>query len=69
MTNAGAAVQRMSNRWTNEGTGTTFSAGVAIHRPEQCAIDTLHLADLAIYEAKRTGRDRVVVSSVEMPTP
>lgn len=40
----------------------TISVGVAAVHPEQLDVDdTLRRADLALYEAKRRGRDRVVV--------
>jgi diguanylate cyclase (GGDEF)-like protein len=42
--------------------GLTISIGVAAVHPEQPDVDdTLRRADLALYEAKRRGRDRVVV--------
>jgi diguanylate cyclase (GGDEF)-like protein len=37
--------------------GRTVSVGVALRAPHESAADTLHRADLALYEAKRTGRD------------
>ncbi|MBB2960989.1 GGDEF domain-containing protein [Methylobacterium sp. R2-1] len=41
----------------------TISAGVAQYRPGETARDVIERADRALYEAKRTGRDRVC------PTP
>lgn len=40
----------------------TFSAGVARHRPDESVDALLARADAALYEAKRTGRDRCVVA-------
>jgi diguanylate cyclase (GGDEF)-like protein len=37
--------------------GRTVSVGVALRAPHESASDTLHRADVALYEAKRTGRD------------
>ncbi|WP_305804474.1 sensor domain-containing diguanylate cyclase [Stenotrophomonas sp. YIM B06876] len=40
----------------------SISVGVAVHRRGDSAGQTLHRADLALYEAKRQGRDRVVLA-------
>ncbi len=40
----------------------TFSAGVAQHRRGETPDELLERADIALYEAKRTGRDRHVVA-------
>jgi diguanylate cyclase (GGDEF)-like protein len=37
--------------------GRTVSVGVALRGPDESATETLHRADVALYEAKRTGRD------------
>jgi diguanylate cyclase (GGDEF)-like protein len=42
--------------------GRTISVGVALQAPNELAAETLHRADLALYEAKRTGRDGVRVA-------
>jgi diguanylate cyclase len=44
----------------NERVLITFSAGVAERRPEEDADLTLKRADMALYEAKHSGRNRVV---------
>jgi diguanylate cyclase (GGDEF)-like protein len=38
----------------------TFSAGLAVHDPTEDFHETLERADRALYEAKRSGRDRCV---------
>lgn len=43
--------------------GRTVSVGVALRAPEESATETLHRADVALYEAKRTGRDAARVAS------
>ena len=52
------AVQRLCSGWRRRGPRTTFSAGVAVHRSGETAAATLARADAALYQAKRTGRDR-----------
>ncbi|GAA5197104.1 hypothetical protein GCM10023322_67630 [Rugosimonospora acidiphila] len=44
--------------------GRTISVGVALQSADESPADTLHRADVALYEAKRTGRDSVRVASV-----
>ena len=43
-------------------THATFSAGVAEHLPHEAVISLLQRADAALYEAKRTGRNRVLAA-------
>lgn len=44
----------------NERVLITFSAGVTELRPEESGEEAIHRADLAMYQAKRTGKNRVV---------
>ena len=48
----------------HEGVVTTLSAGVAEHRPGETLRELMRRADLALYSAKREGRDRVCVAPV-----
>jgi diguanylate cyclase (GGDEF)-like protein len=50
-------VERLGATWRATDLSTTFSAGVACHRLGAVA-ETLARADAALYEAKRSGRDR-----------
>lgn len=46
----------------------TVSIGIAMLRPQDVDLEAiLHKADLALYEAKRNGRNRVELSKEEMP--
>ncbi len=47
----------------------TASFGVAQLRSKQGADQLLYQADMALYQAKNSGRDRVVVASDDMETP
>ena len=50
---------RLRERWLSLDPLTTFSAGVAVHRPGLDSWQTLTEADEALYRAKDLGRDRV----------
>lgn len=54
-------VRRMSGEWPKAPMSTTFSAGVAVYRNGQSSAEVLQQADAALYEAKRQGRDRIVL--------
>ena len=47
----------------------TASYGVAQLRPDEGLFDLLRRADAALYEAKKTGRDRICVAEAEHPLP
>ena len=47
----------------NEKVLITFSAGVALRLPNETQADLVKRADRAMYEAKKTGKNRVVVAS------
>jgi diguanylate cyclase len=46
----------------NEKVLITFSAGVALRRPNEEQTDLVKRADKAMYTAKQTGKNRVVVA-------
>lgn len=55
--------RRLVKRETGEDIGqVTVSAGVAAHRAGESAAALMERADGALYEAKRTGRDRIVAA-------
>lgn len=58
---ADAALHRLRTEWAAVTPLTTFSAGVAQIGPDEAARVAFDRADAALYEAKRTGRDRHVV--------
>lgn len=48
--------------WGKQQLLVTFSAGVATHASEETIEGLIHRADQALYEAKRVGKDRVIVA-------
>jgi diguanylate cyclase (GGDEF)-like protein len=50
---------RICEQWRRTAPRTTVSIGVTVHDTDEAATETLARADEALYEAKRTGRDRV----------
>lgn len=46
--------------------GVTFSAGIANHRPSESPEQTVSRADAALYDAKRSGRNRIVTHTLEI---
>lgn len=49
--------------WAEEGTGVTFSAGIALLTPGTPAASALAAADIALYRAKQAGRDRFRIAT------
>ena len=49
--------------WGNQQLLVTFSAGVAMRAPGEAQLALIDRADRALYEAKRVGKDRVIVAS------
>lgn len=56
-------IDRLREDWNATLPPTTFSAGIAVHRAGRAPGATLRLADSALYEAKRAGRDCVISDS------
>ncbi len=48
--------------WGKQQLLVTFSAGVATRAPDEAIEALIHRADQALYEAKRVGKDRVIVA-------
>lgn len=59
---AESTVERLAQGWRELDPVTSFSAGVAVHCDGEDAAATLARADGAMYEAKRKGRNRVVMA-------
>ena len=59
---AGPTIDRLAQGWRDLDPVTSFSAGVAIHFDGEEAAETLARADAAMYDAKRAGRNRVVLA-------
>ncbi|MBI3222650.1 MAG: GGDEF domain-containing protein [Nitrosomonadales bacterium] len=66
---AASAIERLQRELTkrfflheNERVLVTFSAGVALRAPEEPQEDVIGRADRAMYKAKKTGKNRVIVA-------
>ena len=61
MSEAAAVVaDHLLSTWRTREPRATFSAGVAVHAAGAAPTDTLRRADLALYDAKHAGRNRVL---------
>jgi len=58
-----AVIDRLRRAWDGSDPVTTFSAGVAVHDFGASPLDTLGLADGAMYLAKNNGRNRTETSA------
>jgi diguanylate cyclase (GGDEF)-like protein len=56
-------LERIHALWQGQKRPATFSAGIAVHRDDDHFEATVARADGALYEAKRSGRDRVLPDS------
>ena len=65
---AASILRRVARSWRATNPATTFSAGLAQHHGGDVT-DALVRADVALYEAKRTGRDRCVTYTSELAAP
>jgi diguanylate cyclase (GGDEF)-like protein len=65
---AEAVLERLRVTWSALYPDITWSAGVCGHLAGTSPTQTLSHADAALYEAKRAGRDRVVVHEPRVPT-
>ena len=61
----GQVTARVRRHETSE-TRVTVTSGIATLRPRESIEATIHRADLALYEGKRSGRDRVVVAEGDL---
>ena len=61
-TKALTAMERLAEWWRKNGQATTWSAGIAVKRPEESPAETLARADAALYQAKAGGRNLVILS-------
>ncbi len=63
---AEAILERLVRTWeAKHFYETTFSVGMAIHRQDKTTRETVELADKAMYEAKRAGKNRLVRFTAE----
>jgi diguanylate cyclase (GGDEF)-like protein len=59
---AETTIERLAQGWRDLDPVTSFSAGVAVHFDGESSAETLARADVAMYDAKRAGRNRVVLA-------
>lgn len=56
-------LRALRTEWAEEGTGVTFSAGIALITADSPPGSALAAADVALYRAKQAGRDRFRIAS------
>jgi diguanylate cyclase (GGDEF)-like protein len=56
-------LRALRTEWAEEGTGVTFSAGIALITEETPPGSALAAADIALYRAKQAGRDRFRIAT------
>ncbi|MBI3257537.1 MAG: diguanylate cyclase, partial [Actinobacteria bacterium] len=54
-------IERLREGWNETGPAAGFSTGVAVHRMGVLPNHTLENADLALYDAKKAGRNRTAL--------
>jgi diguanylate cyclase (GGDEF)-like protein len=59
-------LRALRTEWTEEGTGVTFSAGIAVVTPVLAPGSALAAADVALYRAKAAGRDRFRIATEQI---
>lgn len=59
---ANSVMERLLSTWRAADPVTTFSAGVATVQEGETSNDALARADAALFDAKRTGKDRCVIA-------
>ena len=62
------AVDRLLRAWNGQKRVTSFSAGVALHAEGDDPEETVARADAALYRAKRSGRNRVLLAEPSADT-
>jgi diguanylate cyclase (GGDEF)-like protein len=60
-------LSRLRDAWGETDALPTFSAGIAVHQPEQTGTATVKRADAALYRAKAKGRHRVETAAPTDP--
>lgn len=56
-------LRALRTEWAEEGTGVTFSAGIALITEDTAPDRALAAADTALYRAKQAGRDRFRIAT------
>jgi diguanylate cyclase (GGDEF)-like protein len=59
-------LRALRTEWAEEGTGVTFSAGIALITPGLAPGSALAAADVALYRAKAAGRDRFRIATEQI---